>query len=135
MMVTHWPSAAVTLLALLVYSWTMVAAGQARRRYGIVAPAVDGHPGFARAHRVQQNTIEQLVLFLPALWLCALTIGDPWAGLVGLVWPIGRLVYARAYLSDPDKRGPGFLLTVMPSIVLLLAAIAGTVRLALLSAS
>lgn len=134
-MVTHWPSAAVSLLALLVYSWTMVAAGQARRRYRIVAPAVDGHPGFARAYRVQQNTIEQLVLFLPALWLCALTVGDPWAALVGLVWPVGRLVYARAYLADPDKRGPGFLLTLMPSIVLLLAAIAGTVRLALLSAS
>jgi glutathione S-transferase len=131
MTATHWPSAAVTLLALLVYSGIIVQVAQARARYKIAAPAVDGHPGFARAYRVQQNTVEQLVLFLPALWLCALTIGDPWAALVGLLWPIGRLVYARAYLADPARRGPGFLLSLLPSILLLLGAIVGTVRLAL----
>ena len=133
MTVTHWPSAAVTVLALLVYSWIVFRTGQARGRCKIAAPAVTGHPAFERAYRVQQNTVEQIVLFLPALWLCALTLGDPWAALVGLVWPIGRILYARAYAADPDKRGPGFLLTLLPSIVLLIGAAIGTVRLALVA--
>ena len=133
-MLTHyWPSAAVTILALIVYIVLVANVGRARGRYGIVAPAIDGDPAFARIYRVQQNTLEQLVPFLPALWLFALTIGDPWAGLIGLVWPIGRILYAQAYYRDAEKRGPGFLLTAVPTIVLLLGAIVGLVRAALAS--
>jgi glutathione S-transferase len=131
MLIHYLPSAAVTIIALIVYIATMAAVARARGRYKVVAPAVDGDPAFARIYRVQQNTLEQLVIFLPALWLFALTIGDPWAGLIGLVWPIGRILYARAYYRDAEKRGPGFMLTAIPSIVLLLGAIVGIVRAAL----
>ena len=131
-MLTHnLPSAAVTILALFVSIAFMVNVARARGHYKVAAPAVDGDPAFARIYRVQQNTLEQLVLFLPALWLFAFTVGDPWAGLIGLVWPIGRIAYAWGYYRDADKRGPGFALTVVPTIVLLVGAVIGIVRTAL----
>src|SRR5215470_19888030 len=131
-MLTHYlPSAAVTIVALLVYFVLGTNVARARGRYRVAAPAVDGHPDFARIYRVQQNTLEQLVLFLPALWLFALTVGDPWAGLIGAFWPIGRILYASAYYRDAEKRGPGFVLTVAATMVLLVGAVIGLVRIAL----
>ena len=131
-MLTHYlPSAAVTVVALIVYFVVGANVARARGRYHVAAPAVDGHPAFARIYRVQQNTLEQLVLFLPALWLCALTVGDPWAGLIGLVWPIGRVLYAWGYYRDAEKRGPGFVLSVAATMVLLVGAVIGLARLAL----
>ena len=131
-MLTHYlPSAAVTIVALIVYFVVGANVARARGRYQVAAPAVDGHPAFARIYRVQQNTLEQLVLFLPALWLCALTVGDPWAGLIGLVWPIGRILYAWGYYRDAEKRGPGFVLSVTTTMVLLIGAVIGLVRTAL----
>ena len=59
--------ALVSVLALLLYIGVFAAAGRARHRYGIKAPAVTGAPEFERAFRVQQNTLEQLVWFIPAL--------------------------------------------------------------------
>ena len=134
MLAPYLPSAAVTIIALVVYLVLGANVGRARGRYGVAAPAVDGDPTFARIYRVQKNTLEQLVLFLPALWLFALTIGDPWAGLIGLVWPIGRILYAYSYYRDAEKRGPGFILTAVPTIILLLGAIVGIVRAALAGA-
>jgi uncharacterized membrane protein YecN with MAPEG domain len=131
-MLTHYlPSATVTIVALIVYFVLGANVARARGRYQVAAPAVDGDPAFARIYRVQQNTLEQLVLFLPALWLFALTIGDPWAGLIGVVWPIGRILYAWGYYRDAEKRGPGFVLSVAATMVLLIGAVVGLVRLAL----
>ena len=131
-MLTHYlPSAAVTVVALVVYFVVGANVARARGRYQVAAPAVDGHPAFARIYRVQQNTLEQLVLFLPALWLFALTIGDPWAGLIGLVWPIGRILYAWGYYRDAERRGPGFVLSVATTMVLLIGAVIGLIRTAL----
>ena len=61
--------ALVTVLALVLYVACFIMVGRARGRFGIKAPSVTGAPEFERAFRVQQNTIEQLVVFLPALWL------------------------------------------------------------------
>ena len=133
-MLTHnLPSAAVTIIALIVYFVLGANVARARGRYKVAAPAVDGDPAFARVYRVQQNTLEQIVLFLPALWLFALTVGDPWAGLIGLVWPIGRILYARGYYRDAEKRGPGFILTMAPTMVLLIGAGIAIVRAALVA--
>jgi len=95
---------------------------RARRRYGIRAPATTGDPGFERVFRVQMNTLEQTVLFLPSLWLAAAAFSDRWAALLGLVWVVGRLVYARAYYAAAEMRGPGFLMTVIPTFILLISS-------------
>jgi glutathione S-transferase len=118
--------ALATIAALMVYFGTLFNAGRARGKYGVKAPAVTGHEGFERAYRVQMNTLEQLALFLPGLWLCAVfaNAAKIAAGL-GAVWVVGRILYARAYRADPAKRGLGFALTIGPSILLILGALAG----------
>ena len=59
----------VTLFVLILLSLTAFNVGRARGRYGVKAPAVSGHEMFERAFRVQMNTLEGVVLMLPALWL------------------------------------------------------------------
>jgi uncharacterized membrane protein YecN with MAPEG domain len=117
--------AIVAVLALIEYTAFMVLAGQARGRFGVAAPATTGHPVFERYFRVQQNTIEQLVVFLPALFLFARFASESWAVFFGLVFILGRALYARGYIADPARRGPGFLLTISANTALLLGAIIG----------
>jgi len=124
-------TAAVTLLALLLYFIVCYVVGQARGKYSIKAPAVTGHENFERAYRVQMNTVENMVFFLPALWLCAVLVSDMGAAIGGLIWVIGRAVYAVAYLNDPAKRGPGMGITALAQIGLFLAAVYGVVRAAI----
>ena len=111
-----------TIAALLVFIWTIAVVGRSRVLYGIKAPATSGDPAFERAFRVQMNTLEQLVLLLPALWLAAAVFSDRWAALAGGVWCLGRIVYARAYYADAAKRSPGYMLTAIPTIILLILA-------------
>ncbi len=117
-----------TLLAAAVYLATLINAGRARGRTGLLAPAVTGNEEFERYYRVQMNTIEQIVLLVPLLWLCAVWVGDGWAALGGLTWSIGRVVYARAYYIDPKKRGPGFGLSALPILAMLFAVLIAVLR-------
>ena len=77
------------------------------------APAVSGHELFERAYRIQLNTIENVLMFLPALWLYAIFIGDKGAGDSGVIWLIARVWYAIAYQLNPAKRGLGFLISIL----------------------
>jgi glutathione S-transferase len=121
-------TAAVTLVALLVYFYAIGLVGRARSQYGIKAPAVTGNEHFERAYRVQMNTLEQMALFLPALWLCAAYVSDRGAAIGGLIWVVGRVVYALAYVRDPATRGPGAMITLLASAGLWLGAVYGVVR-------
>ena len=121
-------SGLATIAALLLFVWTGVMVGRARRRFGVQAPATSGDPGFDRVFRVQMNTLEQIVLFLPALWLAATVFSDRWAAAAGAVWVVGRIVYALAYYAEAGKRGPGFLLTVVPTFILSISAAIGILR-------
>lgn len=124
---THLP-ALVTLLTVLLMLGTTWVVGRARGRHGIKAPAVSGHPSFDRAYRVQMNTLEQSVMFLPVLWLAANYGFTGWAGIAGLVWLVGRVWYAVAYLKDPAKRGPGFGIGMLGFFSLLIMAAIGVAR-------
>jgi glutathione S-transferase len=120
--------ALTTLAAVLLYVVTSVNVGRARSRFGIAAPAVTGHPDFERVYRVQMNTLEQLVAFLPALWLFALYLSPSWAATLGSAWIAGRVVYAVGYYRAAEKRGPGFGITVLAFGALWLGAAWGVVR-------
>jgi glutathione S-transferase len=117
--------AIIAAVALAEYGVFMVQCGQARGRFGVAAPPTVGHPVFERYFRVQQNTVEQLVIFLPALFLFAWFVNTRWAVLFGLLFIVGRALYARGYVADPAKRGPGFLCTVIANAALLLGGIVG----------
>ena len=113
----------VALLALIEYLAFSIMTGRARGAYGVKAPAITGHPMFERWYRVQMNTLEQLVVFLPALFLFARYVSPRWAALLGLVFVVGRAIYARSYLADPESRSLGFGLSFVPTILLLLGAV------------
>lgn len=113
-------------VALLVYIGTIVYCGDMRRRSGIKAPAMTGHPGFERAARIQQNTLEQLVVLVPAMWIFGLTINPLWSGLLGFIWSIGRVVYAVSYAKDPAKRDLGYAISSLPVLILVFGDLAST---------
>jgi uncharacterized membrane protein YecN with MAPEG domain len=113
---------------LLVYLWTVIGVGAARRKSGIKAPTMTGDPLLERAVRVQANTLEWLPIFLPSLWLCHL-FWQPQdqtgiiVAAIGVVWIVGRILYALGYVVDPSKREMGFLIQFLASIALLLGAL------------
>jgi uncharacterized membrane protein YecN with MAPEG domain len=117
----------VAALALIEYMIIALLTGRARDTYKVEAPATTGHPIFERWYRVQQNTVEQLVVFLPALFLFAGQVSPRIAGLLGLVFIVGRAMYARSYLADPASRGAGFAVGFIASVLLVLGALLGAI--------
>jgi glutathione S-transferase len=115
--------AVVILLALLQFVAFAFLVGGARGRYQVEAPATTGHPVFERYFRVQQNTLELLVVLVPSLWLFGMYVNPLWAATLGVVYMVGRLVYLRSYVRDPKKRSAGFGLSFLPVVVLALGAL------------
>jgi glutathione S-transferase len=118
-------TAVATLAVLGVYFWTGVMAGWARVKYKVPAPAMDGPLPFQSAQRVQANTLEQLPLVLAPLWLCAMYLGDVWAAAGGLLWCVGRIVYALGYYRDPSKREAGFIIGMLACGALVAGSLVG----------
>ena len=114
-------------LAVVEYFYLTMRTGMVRGRTGVPAPAMSGNPEFDRQFRVQYNTIEQLMIFFPSILLFAVYVSEPVASSLGLVFILGRALYARGYRIDPAKRGPGFGLTLLSNAVLLLGGLAGAV--------
>lgn len=115
----------VTVVAVFVTFMFSGRVGGMRGKDVVVAPATTGDSTFEKAFRVHYNTIEQLVIFLPVLWLAAHVVGDLYAAGIGAVWIIGRLVYSKAYMENPSKRVTGMMLTMLPTGVLLLITLWG----------
>ncbi|MBO9710120.1 MAG: MAPEG family protein [Caulobacter sp.] len=115
--------AIVTLVALLVYVWMALRIAGARSKTGIQAPAMTGDPVLERHIRVQANTLEWLVIFLPSLWLFAVYWSDLAATICGAVWIVGRILYALGYVADPAKREVGFGIQALATAVLVFGAL------------
>lgn len=119
--------ALVTIGALLVYMWCTLRVGIARGKYGIEAPATTGHAIFERHYRVQQNSVEQLVVFLPALWVFGTFWSPVIAAGLGSLFVVGRIVYAMGYVADPKRRTAGFLMGYLANAVLVIGGLVGAV--------
>jgi uncharacterized MAPEG superfamily protein len=124
---TQWPSL-ITWLTLILLCALGADVGRARGRYGIKAPATAGNEQFERVYRVQMNTLENAVAFLPALWLGAWYWKPTWAAVCGALWLAGRIWYARAYAGDPARRSGGYFLSLVGFGVLIVEAALGWVR-------
>jgi uncharacterized membrane protein YecN with MAPEG domain len=97
-----------TLLAVFVAFVLGGRVGYMRGRHKIEAPATVGHPQFERAFRIHANTVENLVLFLPLLWLATIFYGGTIPFWLGIGWVVSRLIYAWGYSQDNTQmRGPG----------------------------
>lgn len=127
MPLSPWPTLA-TLLALLLYFVLTINVGRARAKYQIPAPQMAGNEAFERVIRVQQNTLEQLIFFFPVLWIFSLTVSSKWGAILGLVWVIGRILYAWGYYQAAEKRAPGFAISSLSGLALLLGGLVGVIR-------
>jgi glutathione S-transferase len=119
-------TAIVTCLALALYLVHAVRVTLARGTYSIMAPATTGHPAFDRLLRIQANTGEQMLLFLPSLWLFSLYLSALWASALGLVWILARAAYAVVYEANPEKRAIPFGLAFAATVILLIGGFVGS---------
>jgi glutathione S-transferase len=122
------PVAIVILIALLQYVIFAALVGRARGKHGVKAPAVHGHEVFERYFRVHYNTLELIVVFVPAMWLFGSYVSPTWAAVLGLVYVVGRVAYLVGYVADPAKREIGFGLSVLPILVLLVGGLWGVAQ-------
>ena len=118
----------VTALAVLQFFVFGFKVGGARGRYGVKAPAITGNEIFERHFRVQQNTLELLIALVPGLYLFSRYWSPPIAAALGVIYLIGREVYAAGYVKEPAKRGAGYGLSFLPAVILVVGGLAGAVR-------
>jgi glutathione S-transferase len=121
---------AIAMLALIEYLYFGVEVGRARARSGLQAPAVTGDEHFERVFRAHYNTLEQLIVFLPALFAAGYYVHELYAVAAGVAFLIGRAMYFRSYVADPARRGPGMLITMAASIALVVGALLGALLVA-----
>ncbi|MBP6012082.1 MAG: MAPEG family protein [Alphaproteobacteria bacterium] len=117
----------VTLGSLLFLFWTGILVAQARGKHGIKAPAVTGNPDFERTYRVQMNTLEWMPLFLGSLWIFAMYWDPRIAAALGLVWIVGRVMYAQGYIAEAGKRSMGFMVQGVAVLLLFGGGLVGAV--------
>ena len=95
----------IVMLALVQFMYFGIEVGRARGRHGVTAPAVTGNEIFERFNRAHQNTLEQLIVFIPAIFACGYYTNELLAAACGVGFLIGRAWYFRSYTAAPDTRG------------------------------
>lgn len=118
-------TALITLLTVALYFSFALRVAKARGKFGVPLPATTGNPDFERIFRIHQNTHEWLPIFLASLWICALSLSDLAAAGLGLVWLVGRVIYALGYARAVEKRLPGFFIQSTACVLLFLGGIVG----------
>jgi glutathione S-transferase len=117
----------LVILALFQYIFFAACVGKARVTHNVAAPATTGHPIFERYYRVQTNTLEMLIMLIPAVWIASIYWNPLFTAAMVAVYIVGRHVYFSSYVKDPSKRSMGFLVSFLPITLLLLAGVAGAV--------
>ena len=122
--------AIVTLICGLVIFGMALTVSKTHANTGILAPAMVGDPYLEQAIRAHSNTLEWLPIFLPSMWLFAIYWNASWATGLGAVWLVGRIIYFVGYLSDAEKRFPGFFIQSLAAFALLLGSLGRIIFLA-----
>ena len=118
----------VLALVLLQYIYFSISVGMAREKYNVKAPAISGNEMFERYLRVQMNTLELLVCFVPGILIASQYWSPMIMSVIGLVYLIGRVIYFRSYIKDPSSRTLGFAMSMLPVLSFLILIIAGVVK-------
>lgn len=121
------PIAIVTVLAVFQAFGFAFLVGKQRQKHGVLAPGITGADEFQRAFRVHQNTVEQLVIFIPSLWLFGYYVHALIGAGLGLLFVISRLIYRNSYVNDPTSRGKGFGLGALVMMTLMLGGLVGAI--------
>ena len=120
--------AIITALALAQFVFFGFMVCRMRVKHGVRAPDTVGDPEFMRMFRIHQNTMEQLVLFVPSLWIYAYYQDPKWGAGIGLIFIATRFVYYLDYLKDPKARWRGFGIGFVTIAVLLVGGVAGAIK-------
>ena len=115
----------IILLALVQFIIFGALVGLTRNQFNVHAPATTGQDDWERRFRVHQNTMEQLVSFIPAIWICATYTSVAVACILGVTFLVGRTLYAVTYIRDPASRGPGMVITFGSVVLLILCGLGG----------
>jgi glutathione S-transferase len=118
----------IVLLALVQYVWFTIRVGSQRGKHKVHAPACEGDDYWERMFRVQQNTMEQLIVFIPASYAFAFYTSGTWVLALGALFIIGRFLYSAEYLKDPKTRVPGMSMTLAANAMLIGGALYGVLR-------
>ena len=120
-------------LALVQFLFFCFAVGKARGTYKVAAPATTGNEMFERYFRVQMNTLELLVIFVPAILIFGQYFGAYTAVALGVIYLVGRLIYFTSYVKDPKSRSMGYGLSALPVVILLAGSLFGAIRAAVMT--
>jgi uncharacterized membrane protein YecN with MAPEG domain len=118
-------SIAIILIALLQFIFFTARTGFSRGKYDVKAPKTVGNERWERIYRIQQNTLEQLVIFIPSMVIFSLYVSATWVLLPGILFIAGRHIYSRLYLQSPENRGPGMILSFFSNIALVIGNLIG----------
>ena len=118
-------TAIIILIALLQYILFVIRVGLSRNKYNVQAPRTTAMKPGKRLFRIQQNTLEQLVIFIPGMVIFTTYVSESWALLPGILFILGRQIYSGLYLKDPASRGPGMALSFFSNIGLVIAGLIG----------
>lgn len=117
----------IILLALLQLFVFAQLTGMARLKYKVAAPAVTGNENFERYYRVQMNTIELIILFVPSIYIASIYWSPYLMASLGVIYLMGRVLYFFAYTRGKN-RAAGYLMSLIPTLVFIVAGIAGVIR-------
>ena len=117
------PLVLVLMLILLQTLYFGIEVGRAHQRLGIEAPAVSGDDLFDRYFRAHQNSLEQLIIFLPAVLVTAYLGYSITCIVCGVFYLLGRAIYFRSYVKEPKKRTLGFVLSFFSSVILIMTSL------------
>jgi len=120
----------ITVALLIQYTFFSISAGIARGKADIKAPAMTGDETFERKLRVQMNTLEQLAITLPSMWICGVYFRADVAAILGLIFLVGRFIYSATYVNDPSSRAKGMMIGFLANMALILCCLyAAVIRL------
>jgi glutathione S-transferase len=119
--------AIVTIIMLVQFMYFSIEVGKMRQKHGAKAPVMSGHEEYERSNRIHQNTMEQLVVIIPAMWIFGQFFNPLYAAGLGAVYVVARFVYRAAYMKDPSGRTIGFTTGFLAMAALVLGGLVGAV--------
>ena len=115
----------VIIAALVQFQLFGLRTGVSRPKYNVPVPKTTGHEIWERIFRVHQNTMEQLVVFIPGMLAFTYYVSQMWAVGLGVCFILFRQYYSYMYIKNPPDRK--FPLSFFVNVILVLGSLIGVI--------